>query len=149
MIRTTTLWGSAVRRLMLGLWVGGLAAIDLVETLVRFRTPELDRNQAVAVGRRVFAAVNRLEVCLGLVLLLMPHRTAQRTMDRHVGMMWSTALLQGVVLRPRMQQLAGSLDWVQRDRSDPRSMEVWRLHRVYVALDGLKLVLGMVALLRD
>jgi len=76
MIRTTTLWGSAVRRLMLGLWVGGLAAIDLVETLVRLRTLELRRKEAVARGRRVFAAVNQLEVYIGLLLLLIPQRCA-------------------------------------------------------------------------
>jgi hypothetical protein len=89
MIRSTTLWGSAVRRLVLALWVGGVAAMDRGETPVRFRTLELPRKEAVAGGRRVFPAVNQLEVCRGLLLLLIPQRCAQRPTGRYVGMMMS------------------------------------------------------------
>ncbi|MGH2410091.1 MAG: hypothetical protein ACRDGS_06925, partial [Chloroflexota bacterium] len=52
----------AWRRLLLALWVGGLVAIDLMETPTRFAVKEVDRNQIIAIGRRVFAALNRMEV---------------------------------------------------------------------------------------
>ena len=50
------------RDLALAVWLGGLIVIDLVETPARFRVKAINRNQVVAVGREVFAALNRMEV---------------------------------------------------------------------------------------
>ncbi|MGH2345898.1 MAG: hypothetical protein ACRDG4_11770 [Chloroflexota bacterium] len=57
------------RRLLLSLWVGGVATIDFVETPTRFTVKEVDRNQIIAIGRRVFASVNLMEVALGALSL--------------------------------------------------------------------------------
>lgn len=57
------------RDLALAVWLGGLPIIDLVETPARFRVAAIDRNQAVAVGRAVFAAFNRTEAVVGAVLV--------------------------------------------------------------------------------
>ena len=58
-----------LRDLALIAWLGGLAVIDFLEAPIRFRVPEIDRNQSVAIGRRVFVALNLLELCAGALIL--------------------------------------------------------------------------------
>jgi hypothetical protein len=139
----------SLRRLALALWVGGLVAIDFVETPVRFGTKEVDRNQIVAIGRRVFAAINRIEVVLGLVLLPLTSSRKGYGARWLVRTMWGAALAQFALVQPRMRRLASGLDYVRRDPADPRYRQQGRWHRVYVALDVLKLAAGVWAILRD
>lgn len=146
---TKTLEPRSWRRLLLGLWVGGLATIDLVETPTRFAVKEVERNQIIAIGRRVFAAVNRMEVVLGALLLPLLVRGDGRAARLKVLPMWATALWQFAILQPRMRRVGAGLDYTARDRSDPRHGQHRRLHLAYVALDGLKLVLGVWAILSD
>src|SRR5215210_1147548 len=99
------------RDFALALWLGGLIVIDFVEAPAKFRVAEINRNQAVAVGRAVFAALNHVEVIAGAILLatcvlLMlfgkaPARFAQ-TVVALVSAMWLVALIQFFWLRPRM-----------------------------------------------
>ncbi len=51
--------------------------IDFVETPAKFRVAEINRNQAVAVGRKVFAALNRLEIALGALLRVVNSKILQ------------------------------------------------------------------------
>ncbi|HLI49495.1 MAG TPA: DUF4149 domain-containing protein [Chthonomonas sp.] len=145
-----------VRQLALTLWLGGLIVIDFVETPIRFRVPEVNRNQVVAIGRRVFAALNKLEVIAGAILLLanallLPHiRTSalplEQTAAEVVAAMWLAALVQLVWVRPRMSALTRGLDLVNRDPSDPRFAKIGRLHKVYSGIDLLKMLLGLATL---
>jgi uncharacterized membrane protein len=148
-----------VRDLNFAIWLGGLIAIDCIEAPARFRTPELDRNQIVAVGRQVFAAFNRAEIVMGATLmlvslLLLLRADDARFLDRVsgwmtigcLGLMALIALVQFLKLRPRMVEISRSLDLVNRDESDPRYAEMRRLHRAYIALDIAKIAMGMVAL---
>lgn len=57
-----------VRDLALAVWLGGLIVIDFVETPARFRVQAINRSQVVAVGREVFAAVNRMESIIGAAI---------------------------------------------------------------------------------
>ena len=69
------------RDLGLGLWVGGIAAIDFVEAPARFRTPDLDRNAITAVGRSVFRAFSQYELGLAaatVALSVLAARGAER-----------------------------------------------------------------------
>ncbi|HXT35341.1 MAG TPA: DUF4149 domain-containing protein [Chloroflexota bacterium] len=137
------------RRLLLALWVGGLAVIDLLETPTRFAIKEVDRNQIIVIGRRIFAALNRMEVVLGALMLPFLVRDDGRTARMKVLPMWATALWQFAILQPRMRRVGEGLDYAGSDRSDPRHGLHRRLHLRYVALDGLKLVLGVWAILSD
>jgi len=141
-----------LRDLALIAWLGGLAVIDFLEAPIRFRVPEIDRNQSVAIGRRVFAALNLLELCAGALILA---ATALLALRIEVGaneliafglvaLMWLVVLVQFLWLRPRMSQLARGLDLVNRRPDDVRYAQVGRLHRVYVGCDLLKIALGIV-----
>ena len=144
-----------IRDLSLAVWLGGLIVIDFVEAPAKFRTPEINRNQAVAVGGRVFAALNRMEVIIGALLLavigVLTARTtlssqAERAAALCVAAMWAVALAQYFSLKPRMSALSVSLDLVNRRPGDTRYRTVRRLHRAYVALDLFKMLLGLVTL---
>ncbi len=107
------------RDLALAVWLGGLIVIDFVEAPAKFRVAEINRNQAVAVGRAVFAALNRLETVLGAILLaaslMLYRRIAQTGVSQQIavaaaGAMWLIALVQFFSLRLRMVELARDLD---------------------------------------
>jgi uncharacterized membrane protein len=147
------------RDLALAVWLGGLIAIDLVEAPARFRTPELDRNQIALVGRQVFRAFNRVETYLASFLLLivlawmLPIGAAGgggRFLAADflvpftcLALMLLAAFVQFYQIQPRMYELTGALDFVNRTE-DPRYGELRSLHLEYVALDLLKIVLGLV-----
>ncbi len=143
-----------LRDLALAVWLGGLIVIDFVETPAWFRVPSLNRNQVVAVGREVFAALNRMEVFVGALLvaasaLLLiraapaPHKSLAAV---GVGVMWLVALAQYFWAGPRMAAVTADLDLVNRDPGDARFQAFRRWHKTYVALDLLKMALGLAAL---
>lgn len=145
-----------VRQLALTLWLGGLLVIDFLETPIRFRVPEVNRNQVVAIGRRVFAALNKMEAGCGVVLLvvetlLLPRFPLDFVPKEQLALaaivlMWGSTLLQMVWVRPRMTAITRGLDLVNRNPEDTRFAQVGRLHKVYSGLDFLKMALGLIAL---
>jgi uncharacterized membrane protein len=143
------------RDLALAVWLGGLIVVDFVETPARFRVPAIDRNQVVAVGREVFAAFNRTEVVVGALLVAASVLLTSRAADGSqkslagvigVGVMWLVALAQYFWARPRMAAATQELDLVNRRPEDPRFHAFRRLHKTYVALDLVKVALGLTAL---
>jgi uncharacterized membrane protein len=144
-----------VRDVALAVWLGGLIVIDFVETPARFRVTGLNRNQVVAVGREVFAAFNRTEASVGAPLVaagvLLAGRAAAVSPVPLAGVvcvsaMWLVALTQYFWARPRMSAATKGLDLVKRRPTDARLDAFRRWHKTYVALDLVKLALGLVAL---
>jgi uncharacterized membrane protein len=143
------------RDLALAVWLGGLIVIDFVETPARFRVTALNRNQVVAIGREVFAAFNRTETIVGALLLavsalllmrapVVSHKSQVAAVS--VGAMWLVALLQYFWARPRMSAVTKELDLVDRQPGDARFDVLRRWHKTYVALDLVKMALGLAAL---
>ena len=142
------------RDLALAVWLGGLFVIDFVETPARFRSPAINRNQVVAVGREVFAAFNRMEAITGALLIivsvLLVSRAPVVSHKAHaaiigVGVMWLVALSQYFWARPRMSAATKELDLVHRQPGDARFKVLRRWHKTYVALDFIKMALGLAA----
>lgn len=143
------------RDLALAVWLGGLIVIDFVETPAKFRVKEINRNQAVAVGREVFAALNRLETILGALLVaasaILVRQASVVSFNAQaavgsVGVMWLIALAQYFWARPRITELARNLDLVNRAPGDARYDRLRQWHKTYVTLDVLKMALGLTAL---
>ena len=143
------------RELALAVWLGGLIVIDFVETPARFRVTAIDRNQVVAVGREVFAAFNRTEVFIGAALVAVSALIAgraptvsQKSQAAFIGVvvMWLVALLQYFWASPRMSAATRGLDLVNRQPRDARYGVLRRWHKTYVALDFIKMALGLAAL---
>jgi hypothetical protein len=139
-----------VRNLGLGLWVGGLAAIDFVDAPARFKTPGLDRNAITAVGRSVFRAWSRYEIILATataattLLSARSEGNGKRTAAL-VTPMWALSVAQFTLLQPKMRALAEGLDFVNRDPNEPRYAAHRKVHGAYMAADGVKFLLGLAA----
>jgi Domain of unknown function (DUF4149) len=137
----------ATRNLGLGLWVGGLAAIDFVDAPARFKTPGLDRNAITAVGRSVFRAWGRYEIGVASVTTLAA-LAARKEGGRTAALvlpMWALTALQAAVLQPKMRALGEGLDFVNRDPDEPRYAAHRKYHGAYMAADGVKFLLGLAA----
>ncbi len=108
----------ALRDLGLGLWVGGLAAIDFVEAPARFRTKGLDRNQISAVGRSVFRSYGKYEIGVAAITAALAALVARETGaagDRArpvaalAGAMLALTAVQQAYLHPKMRGLQEQL----------------------------------------
>ena len=143
------------RDLALAVWLGGLIVIDFVETPARFRVLSINRNQVVAVGQKVFAALNRTEAIIGALLITVSalllsraetvsHKSLAAVIG--VGVMWLVALAQYFWARPHMSAVMKDLDLVNRQPEDARLHLFRRWHKTYVALDFVKIALGLTAL---
>lgn len=144
-----------LRDLGLGLWVGGLAAIDFVEAPARFRTPGLDRNQISAVGRSVFRSYGKYELGVAaatVALALFAAREgdaragATKTTAALTGGMLALAAVQQAFLHPKMRELQEGLDFVNRDETNPAYAEHRTIHSAYMVADLAKFLLGVAAI---
>lgn len=127
---------AVVRTLAAALWVGGMAALDFVDAPLRFATPALSRNQAVALGQAIFVRFNRIEVICGIVALAAAAaaRSARWTIVV-TALMLALVLVQTVYLTPEITRLAAGLDFVNRTPGDPRYAAIRSLHSVYAAVE--------------
>lgn len=146
-----------VRDFALAIWLGGLIVIDFVEGPAKFKVADINRNQAVAVGRAVFAALLRLEVALGVLLVIIHLLARDRAATAALAARWLIsfiviALMLAIVLLQkfwairRLQQASEGIDLVARTASAEVFSRMKRWHLVYVAGDLLKMALGLGAL---
>jgi uncharacterized membrane protein len=146
-----------LQALLFVIWLGGVIVIDFVEAPARFRVAEITRTQAVAVGRKVFAALNRVEMFVGTALvaisawLWFAQRTS-RMLDEFctqlalgaVALMLLIAAAQFFHIRPRLTELSTRLNTAPEHSA--LQQETRRVHRLYVALDVIKIALGLMSL---
>jgi uncharacterized membrane protein len=131
-----TALGAVLRTLAVALWIGGMAALDFVDAPLRFATPALSRNQAVALGQAVFARFNRIEVACGIVALAaaVVARSARWTVAV-TALMLLLAIVQTFYLTPEITRLAAGLDFVNRTPGDPRYAAIRSLHGIYAMVE--------------
>lgn len=143
-----------IREVCLVLWVGGLVAIDLVETPIRFSTPGISKQQATAIGSRLFSRFGCIQAFLGVALLLdsvailrglKTTTTLDRTVVACTAAMLLAALLQSVWITPRILAKMPSLEDSEHNMGAVTSFR--RAHWVFVGLDILKMILGFTVLL--
>jgi hypothetical protein len=145
------------RDLALAVWLGGLIVIDFVEAPAKFRVRQINRNQAVAVGRAVFVALLRVEIALGLLLVIVHLLAHSRASAEPLAARWQTsltavmtlfavALLQKFSAIRRLQQASEGVDLVARTATDGVFTQMKRWHRIYVAGDLLKMAMGLFTL---
>jgi hypothetical protein len=121
-------------------WLGMVVAISFLEAPLKFRAPGITLALGVGIGRVVFAALNRIEVVLAVVVLL-----AAGLGTRPSGVVVAGAVAIGalavelIAVRPALKRRS---DQVLAGEQGARS----RAHLVYIALEVLKvLALGALA----
>jgi uncharacterized membrane protein len=138
---------AVVRTIAVALWVGAMAGLDFIDAPLRFATPALTRNQAVALGQAVFARFNRIEVACGIVALAaaVGARSARWTVAV-TAMMLALVAAQTFYLTPEITRLAAGLDFVNRTPGDPRYAAIRSLHGTYAVME-LVIFAGGIAVL--
>ncbi|HET7265382.1 MAG TPA: DUF4149 domain-containing protein [bacterium] len=129
-------FAAVVRTVAVALWIGGMAALDFIDAPLRFATPALTRNQAVALGQAVFARFNRIEIVCGVAALAAAAaaRSARWTIAV-TAVMLILAAAQTFYLTPEITRLAARLDFVNRTPGDPRYAAIRSLHGVYAIVE--------------
>lgn len=115
------------------LWCGLLLGISFIETPLKFRAPGITTALGLSIGRIVFRALNRVELVLGLALVVVVARQAGD---------WPLLAVATLIL-----MLFAQVFWL-RPRLDHRALQVIvgsdlpasSLHLTYIALDCVKLV---------
>jgi hypothetical protein len=115
-------------------WLGMVLAISFLEAPLRFRAPGITLPLGLGIGRIVFAALNRVEVALLLVVCVA--LVAGPRPPTLVGLVGALAVLLGVQLGLVRPALRRRSDRVLAGEDVSRS----RQHLVYVALELVKVV---------
>ena len=115
-------------------WLGMVLAISFLEAPLKFRVPEVTIRIGLAIGRRVFRALNVIELILAATLALAISIDAPTTGIATCAAAAILVLLaQVVVVRPVLTRRS---DRVLAGEDAPRSVA----HYGYVALEGVKVV---------
>lgn len=117
-------------------WLGMVLAISFLETPLKFRAPGITVPLGLGIGRLVFRALAIAELAMAVALtaaLVLGGRVGVGAVVL-VGLLWVVLAAQVAVLRPRLDRRAR---FIVAGGSPPRS----RLHVVYIAFEGVKVVL--------
>lgn len=117
-------------------WLGMVLAISFLETPLKFRAPGITVPLGLGIGRLVFRALAIAELAMAVALtaaLVLGGRAGVGAVVL-VGLLWVVLAAQVAVLRPRLDRRAR---FIVAGGSPPRS----RLHLVYIAFEGVKVVL--------
>ena len=129
---------AAVATAVTFVWLGAVLAISFLEAPLKFRAPGVTPRIGIGIGRLVFTALNGVEVVLAAVVV-----TAVLAAPPTLGGVLpvvpvAVLLVQLVLVRPRLRRRSAA---VLAGGDAPRSSA----HRVYVALEAIKVVGLLVA----
>lgn len=128
----------AVATALVFIWLGMVLAISFIETPLKFRAPGITRELGLSIGRLVFKALNATEVLLAVATIV------ALAIDRPGPSIWwplagasLIAVIQGSMLHTMMDRRAARI--IAGEVLPPS-----RHHLVFVALEGVKVVLLIV-----
>ena len=118
------------------IWFGAVAAISFMETPLKFTAPDITLPLGLGIGRVVFAALNKAEIVLAVVMTFAIYfrRPKVKTPLALFGIVLILLILQTVWLLP---VLGMRTDMILSGQTPPPSS----LHLIYIVFDALKLIL--------
>lgn len=122
-------------------WLGMVAAISFLEAPIKFRAPGVSLAIGLGIGRKVFTALNAVELVLALILLA-SCAVAKPAVPAltFVVLAVSVLVVQVAAIRPRLSERS---DRILAGEGLPRS----RTHVVYIAFELVKVVLLISAII--
>lgn len=119
------------------LWLGMVVAISFLEAPLKFRAPGVTLPVGLGIGRRVFKALNGVEILLLVVLSAACYAARPGTAPLILlGCVAAVLMIQVAVVRPPLSQRS---DRVLAGETVARS----RMHWVYIVLEVAKVGLLM------
>jgi hypothetical protein len=116
-------------------WLGMVLAISVLETPLKFRAPGITLALGLGIGRRVFRALNLVEVALAAVLTALCAAALQPPAAAWglLVVAWVLLAVQVILLRPALDRRA--LRIIAGDDVAPS-----RQHLAYIGLEGAKVL---------
>jgi hypothetical protein len=115
-------------------WLGMALGISVLETPLKFRAPGITRALGLGIGRLVFRALNLTElVLLTVCTLALLGASPSRWVVALTAALWAVLLVQLLGLRPALDRRATLI-------IDGATPPPSRLHHLYIALEGLKIL---------
>ncbi len=121
-------------------WAGMILAISFVEAPLKFRAPGITPALGLGIGKRVFTALNRIEIAFAIIVVATAALT-RRSFDWPIGMLSIVIVMlvvQTIWLLPKLVRRA---DAVIAGENPPRG----RLHLIFIAFEAIKLILLVIA----
>jgi hypothetical protein len=116
-----------------------LGGRDAARMFLRYHSSELNRFY--------FATWERVQIGLGLLLLLMLSRG--NLVDRLLCVFMLAIVLAGRWwLTPEIIQVGRAIDWIPQAASDPQRDYFWKLHSIYSACEVAKQLAGLTLAIR-
>ncbi|CRX37937.1 hypothetical protein [Estrella lausannensis] len=126
------------------LWIGFVCSISFMEAWVKFRTPNMTLPVGLAIGKVVFAALNKVEwVFAGVIAFITFYRGAGGKRSVLVGIPIAILLIQTFYLLPVLNARADALS---QGLSLPQSYGHFYYIFVEVVKVGTLLALGILAI---
>lgn len=141
--------GSAVAVATAFTWFGMVVAISFIEAPLKFRAPGVTLTIGLGIGRRVFRALNTIEVLLAIVIIaamLLGSMTTGAAAPLAVAIV--ALLLQLVAVRPLLNRRSNAV--LAAPALSEGTTKRSRVHYAYVGLELVKvaaLLIGGVGLL--
>lgn len=117
-------------------WAGMILAISFVEAPLKFRAPGITPALGLGIGKRVFTALNRIEIVFAIIVVATAALT-RRSFDWLIGMLFVVIVMlvvQTIWLLPKLVRRA---DAVIAGENPPKG----RLHVAFIAFEAIKLIL--------
>jgi len=131
--------GAAIAVAITFVWLGMVLAISFLEAPLKFRAPNVTLQIGLGIGRRVFRALNTVEVMFAIavvvVILASPPKTGVIVA---FVVVFATLGVQLGAVRPRLNRRS---DKVLAGLNAPRS----RGHYAYVGLEAIKVIALVIA----
>jgi hypothetical protein len=116
--------------------MGAVLGISFLETPLKFRAPGITTALGLGIGRKVFRALNAVEVAFAVALAILTRPIPQESRPEAIALaaLWAVLLCQIIFVRPRLERRTRD---VLAGVNGPRS----RMHLFYVLLEAVKILL--------
>ena len=111
---------------------------------------EVLRHLASEINRTLFKAYSGTEIALGVVVLLLLWTQSPRdtTSVALAAEMLALVLILGLVIQPQIISVGRQIDFLPRNPAPALMPRFWMLHGAFTGLDSVKLLAGLVLLVR-
>ena len=126
--------GGAVAVATLFTWFGMVVAISFVEAPLKFRAPGVTLKIGLGIGRRVFRALNTIEVLLAILIIIAALLgSLPRAANAAISVAVIALLVQLVAVRPLLSRRSDAVLSAPAADAGPTTRS--RVHYVYVGLE--------------
>jgi hypothetical protein len=118
------------------LWIGFVCAISFMEAWLKFTAPGVTLTIGLAIGQRVFSALNKVEIIFALIVMAILWLQYKPLQWRHLLLLTALSVLavQSLYLLP---ELSSRIDLILDGRLPPPSS----LHSYYIIAEVVKVLM--------